>query len=912
MALNPTKTATNPRIAKLIELEVAGRIKPEHQQELDTYRAQGVAPKKATEGGTESERTAAFLTTRVANGISTLKEIGDAGNPTLATEAIGMIPKVGNYAMPEGRQRAESAQLDVLDAALTLGTGAAYTAEQLQAYRKSYFPQIGDSDGTIEDKRKRLRVLLEAAKVKAGGSASAIDKALEAAGLSDAPGPEKGPVKTVAQDGITPLIDHLAGVNGPDAAPEFLPSGEVRIKHPDGTFDTYPSKLLYEQAATLGFSDNPTEQQRAEYKRKYGEEPGAISDAIVEGGRDVTAEDRDTTFGAVDAAVRGAADTVTLSLADELAAGATTLFGSGTMAENLRKERAIDRIDEKVNPYARMGGQLGGALLLPTGGARTPGQFAALGGGYGAGYGFGSGDSNGEGVLDRFKGAALGGGTGAALGWTGGTLADRIAARAAGGGPRVPPGGADAVALARAGQAEGVPLSRPILDPATRDRMAYLESSPGSGAPVRAALESTREGLETRAAALGGGGGTAQEGGALGQRIQDAGQRFVTRSRDVRNRMYNRAAQMAGDAEVTPTEALAALDTHIAELSRNANSNRPTIAYLNEIRSDLASGNKTLADMRDIRTNLRGNISQRNLMHTPAERIVGEVMDAARTDIQRDLSQSAPAAVNAYRRADRFNAQRSAEIRQVVQRVIGRQDDRLGGEQVMSRIRAMAGPNGDSARLQRMVDKLSPEERADYAATVAASLGRRSADEDFSPALFISSARGLSPAARRTIFGDDGARSIENLRLLSSAYRDTAARLNNSRSGQVANWGAFLRNVVGGGTAGTLLSGVSGTATGVAAGAALTGAGAAIRNLSARALMSPNMTRWLATAPRQTTPSAIAAHIARLPQIAARDPAIASEVTALQRALLGANDNMPVGRAAASGAEGNEQEKAAK
>ena len=47
---NPTQTVTNPRIGKLIELETAGRIKPEHQTELDTYRAQGLAPKKMKHG----------------------------------------------------------------------------------------------------------------------------------------------------------------------------------------------------------------------------------------------------------------------------------------------------------------------------------------------------------------------------------------------------------------------------------------------------------------------------------------------------------------------------------------------------------------------------------------------------------------------------------------------------------------------------------------------------------------------------------------------------------------------------------------------------------------------------------------------------------------------------------------------
>ena len=78
------------------------------------------------------------------------------------------------------------------------------------------------------------------------------------------------------------------------------------------------------------------------------------------------------------------------------------------------------------------------------------------------------------------------------------------------------------------------------------------------------------------------------------------------------------------------------------------------------------------------------------------------------------------------------------------------------------------------------------------------------------------------------------------------------------------------------------------------------------QGLSARALMSPDMSRWLGSAVTATTPSAIRTQIGRLSAVAARDPAIAQEALGLQRALLQAvNDNMgaairsPATRAAA-------------
>jgi hypothetical protein len=66
------------------------------------------------------------------------------------------------------RQIVESAQLDILDAALTLGTGAAYTREQLESYRKSYFPQIGDKPENVAAKRARLQNILRSAEIASG------------------------------------------------------------------------------------------------------------------------------------------------------------------------------------------------------------------------------------------------------------------------------------------------------------------------------------------------------------------------------------------------------------------------------------------------------------------------------------------------------------------------------------------------------------------------------------------------------------------------------------------------------------------------------------------------------------------------------------------------------------------------
>lgn len=126
---------------------------------------------------TESERTAAFLATRLAGGIQDLQRIGMGRAPSLFEVTAGQTT-LGNLATEEDWQRTLAAQRDITDAVLTLGTGAAYTAEQIDAYRKSYFPQPGDADTTIADKKIRLERALAAAKLKAGASAGMIDDAL--------------------------------------------------------------------------------------------------------------------------------------------------------------------------------------------------------------------------------------------------------------------------------------------------------------------------------------------------------------------------------------------------------------------------------------------------------------------------------------------------------------------------------------------------------------------------------------------------------------------------------------------------------------------------------------------------------------------------------------------------------------
>lgn len=139
----------------------------------------GITPLNADKAQniTEGERKAATLLRRLDFSEkqlqSALTDNKGAAKPGLLQNGLRAMgaEAAANTLTGSERQRVESAQLDILDAALTLGTGAAYTKEQLMGYRQSYFPQLGDGPGQIKDKAARLKNVIEAAKIAAGRAA---------------------------------------------------------------------------------------------------------------------------------------------------------------------------------------------------------------------------------------------------------------------------------------------------------------------------------------------------------------------------------------------------------------------------------------------------------------------------------------------------------------------------------------------------------------------------------------------------------------------------------------------------------------------------------------------------------------------------------------------------------------------
>jgi hypothetical protein len=88
--------------------------------------------------------------------------------PSSIVEAISGPNVLSRNLSSTQRQIVEDSQLDVLDAALTLRTGAAYTKEQLKGMKDTYFPRALDPQPVVDAKKARLESLLSGAYIASG------------------------------------------------------------------------------------------------------------------------------------------------------------------------------------------------------------------------------------------------------------------------------------------------------------------------------------------------------------------------------------------------------------------------------------------------------------------------------------------------------------------------------------------------------------------------------------------------------------------------------------------------------------------------------------------------------------------------------------------------------------------------
>ena len=173
-------TAPDAPSASIKEFQDFKKLNPAEQKAYLLLQEQK-RPSTTINMPSEGERKSAVLASRLNFSVGQMNDaIGadpKSAMPNTAAEVARFVSRTDflpNKINTAQRQIVETAQLDILDAALTLGTGAAYTREQLESYRRAYFPQLEDNPATVKSKQDRLINLLKSAELGAGRAAKDI------------------------------------------------------------------------------------------------------------------------------------------------------------------------------------------------------------------------------------------------------------------------------------------------------------------------------------------------------------------------------------------------------------------------------------------------------------------------------------------------------------------------------------------------------------------------------------------------------------------------------------------------------------------------------------------------------------------------------------------------------------------
>jgi hypothetical protein len=802
--------------------------------------------------------------------------LGQWGNQT--------FPNVTAKLSEDKRNAVRGTEREFIAAVLRYDSGAAIPAGEFESAYLTYFPSPSAGPEEKAQKKRARETALQGLMMGAGPAAAKMPPVAEAPTQ-----PAPGGKEFTREDSIALWGRDLRNQDGTPLGPD----GGV-------AFDADGNKIgLVGSVTDTSEPDARSAEIDAEIARRAKEEPynsqPDMGDVLVQGG----------TFG----------------LSDEIMGGATALTrgisgeSKGYSFERDLYQRQLENV-RKANPALSTATEIGGALMTGNANAllapMTRGALAAQGAKIGAGTGAASGFGYGRGAEESGANALIGGTLGAPIGAAASqigpginALRNRTSRAPADLGLTLESGApATAADVAAAGQAEGVTVRRAMVDPASRNKTAAVERTISGGPRIQSGLNDTRREIEAGVQRLGQG-GTAQTNEGAGQTIADAAARYIDKSGKFFNARYDALKQAAGGVKVPPTNAGKAIDDIISGLSETPQMNSAEIAYLQKIKSDF-SKDLSIDALRKARTKLRKDIAKGDLTFGDSEADVLAVMNAASDDITAGLTNAGKGNVaKRFAETDRLYRDRMEFIGGTIQKLIGRRNANLPPDQIIKNFRAL--PKRDVAGLRRFMDEMDPAERSDIAATFADGLGKTNNNE-FSVSDFIKHAESIPESARRAIWGDAGEQSVKNLVLVSKALK--AVPRGGSPTGIAQDYRGWLAEKLIGAGAGAGLGGYAGgdmksAVAGAAAGGTLASVGAARNILTAKALMSPKITRWIATAPSTTSPAAINQHFQRLGAIAAQEPALAGDIQAIQKALYDAASQSP-GKLAAE-EKGNRQ-----
>ncbi len=155
----------------------AGRAPPRQAASGGGGTASGAPSAPAKPGKTtQTQEQSGFLAKRILNSAKLISDTVDkdpsSAGVGLFEAAAGGLPLVGDaaerMAQSANRQAVSSAQDEIIDSALTLATGAAYTKEQAKQKRDFYKPNIMDKPELKAIKQERVKQLIQDAKTRSG------------------------------------------------------------------------------------------------------------------------------------------------------------------------------------------------------------------------------------------------------------------------------------------------------------------------------------------------------------------------------------------------------------------------------------------------------------------------------------------------------------------------------------------------------------------------------------------------------------------------------------------------------------------------------------------------------------------------------------------------------------------------
>lgn len=404
--------------------------------------------------------------------------------------------------------------------------------------------------------------------------------------------------------------------------------------------------------------------------------------------------------------------------------------------------------------------------------------------------------------------------------------------------------------------------------------------------PVTRAAEDTTEALQLAAQRAADETGQVQSPFEIGLRLKGAAAAFSTATSQRGWQLYDRVKDRAEGLVFRPLNAAKTIDREIDLLRKKNDPNDPLLRYLEDKREQLSAtqgfdyeGAKLI--LSDLKEDHR--VKDNLLRVTNAKSTLGRVARAMEEDVTGTMIKNGrEGAANAFKTANAYWRQRVETLDDALEPILG---PNATPDRVLDSINAMArGGKGGVQRLVRVINSLPEGDRGSIRATIVDRLGRAkpgaqdAGGEVFSPAEFMTNWNKMSDEAKVALFGRDRklTQSLNDIALLANSTKQAQRFVNQSQTAgavQVNN----LYNIMAG--AGLLGGGAAATAGNF--GVALTSIvlPLVLTRLSANALTSQRLVRYLADAPKKVKNAD--QFRAGLLDIASKTPAISNELEAI-------------------------------